>query len=44
MICPECRQGKHRNCEGIADLDERDAPIPCDCDSEEAHPLAGTPL
>lgn len=37
--CPECRDGKHRNCDGIADLDDNDNPVPCECDSEEPHPL-----
>lgn len=37
--CPECRDGKHMNCDGIADLDDNDQPVPCACDSEEPHPM-----
>jgi hypothetical protein len=30
-VCPECRAGKHRNCDGIA-LDERtDELVDCTC-------------
>jgi hypothetical protein len=30
QACPECRQGKHSNCTGIA-FDSNDAQVPCPC-------------
>lgn len=39
-ICPECKSGKHRNCDGIADVDEQDNFIECKCD-DGPHPLLG---
>lgn len=30
-VCPECRDGKHRNCEGTAWSDETDSPTSCAC-------------
>lgn len=44
MMCPECAQGKHRNCDGVANLDERDQVIFCDCDSKDEHPLSDSPF
>ena len=29
--CPECRAGKHRNCDGTAWDQAADAPTPCPC-------------
>lgn len=31
LICPECRAGKHINCDGIAWDFERDEPVVCVC-------------
>lgn len=31
-ICPECAQGKHRNCDGTAWNDRTDLPDTCECD------------
>lgn len=36
--CPECKAGKHKNCNGIADIDDQDNFLECDCDKDE-HPL-----
>jgi len=33
--CPECRQGKHDNCDGEAWDDELDAPVACECSRNE---------
>jgi hypothetical protein len=30
-ICPECRAGKHRNCDSTAWCDETAFPTACDC-------------
>jgi hypothetical protein len=30
-ICPECRDGKHRNCSGVAWCDLMDAETECAC-------------
>lgn len=30
-ICPECRDGKHRNCDGDAWCDEHDKLAECAC-------------
>lgn len=37
-ICPECQQGKHQNCDGLAWDFIDDKLTNCDCD-ETAHPL-----
>lgn len=29
---PECKAGKHWNCDGISDIDDDDQPVPCRCD------------
>lgn len=29
--CPECVQGKHGNCDGVADLTDEDGLVPCVC-------------
>lgn len=40
-VCPECRAGKHRNCDGVA-LDERtDEIVPCTCPPAFGHPPRG---
>lgn len=31
LICPECRDGKHINCDGTAWCDVIDFPAPCEC-------------
>lgn len=33
-LCPECRDGKCRNCDGIADLDENDNLVECECEND----------
>lgn len=40
-ICPECRSGKCRNCDGVALNRETDEFVPCECPivSEGDHPL-----
>lgn len=35
-VCPECKQGKHANCDGEAWSDEIDGPVPCSC-HEQGH-------
>lgn len=30
-VCPECKQGKHGNCDGHAGLTDDDDWIPCEC-------------
>lgn len=30
-VCPECRNGKHGNCDGEAWNDLLDMPVACDC-------------
>lgn len=35
-ICPECAQGKHRNCDGTAWDDQADERTTCAC-PDEAH-------
>lgn len=37
--CPECRDSKHQNCDGFADIDDNDNLIPCGCDGSLPHPL-----
>jgi hypothetical protein len=37
QACPECRAGKHRNCDGTAWDVEADALVDCPCN----HPLLG---
>lgn len=37
-ICPECKEGKHRNCNGVAYVDDHDQCIACQC-TEGPHPL-----
>jgi len=32
VICPECAQDKHQNCNGIAWDDEKDEPAKCECE------------
>lgn len=34
-VCPECAQGKHRNCNGEAWDDVKDEVTTCDCDERE---------
>lgn len=36
--CPECRAGKHRNCDGQAWDDAADAPTACACEHAEVTP------
>lgn len=36
--CPECKEGKHQNCNGIANVDNYFNPIPCMCLAEGGHP------
>ncbi len=31
ILCPECKQGKHANCDGTAWDKEVDAPTKCGC-------------
>jgi hypothetical protein len=31
QACPECRAGKHRNCDGTSWDQAADAPVPCPC-------------
>jgi hypothetical protein len=42
QLCPECRAGKHRNCDGTGwdiDADER---VPCPCpDESHTAPILG---
>lgn len=35
-LCPECRDGKHRNCTGVAFTDDTDEQVPCPC--HDCHP------
>lgn len=44
MVCPECQQGKHQNCDGIAYLEDDDTLIRCDCDDNAPHPLNPDPM
>lgn len=37
VICPECVQGKHSNCDGIGDIDRFNNPVNCTC-KDGAHP------
>lgn len=30
-ICPDCREGKHHNCNGVGNVDAANNPIPCLC-------------
>jgi hypothetical protein len=30
-VCPECKTGKHRNCDGTAWCFITDAPVECSC-------------
>ena len=30
LLCPECQQGKHRNCIGWT-LNDADEEVPCEC-------------
>ena len=30
-VCPECRAGKHDNCDTTAWDNDLDAPVPCEC-------------
>lgn len=30
-VCPECRAGKHLNCDTTAWDNDLDAPVPCEC-------------
>jgi hypothetical protein len=39
-MCPECQQGKHQNCDGLAWDFEIDKLTHCDCE-EGDHPLRG---
>jgi hypothetical protein len=39
-MCPECQQGKHQNCDGLAWDFEIDKLTHCDCE-EVSHPLRG---
>lgn len=39
MICPECRNGKHDNCQGDAWDNERDRPTICECWQWQHEPL-----
>jgi hypothetical protein len=41
-ICPECRQGKHDNCDGTAYDIEADALVRCLC-VDSPHLAAGQP-
>ena len=34
-ICPECRDGKHRNCNGAAWDSKKDCPTNCGCEHME---------
>lgn len=34
-ICPECAQGKHRNCDGTAWNEQTDEIDTCQCDQRE---------
>jgi hypothetical protein len=34
-ICPECRAGKHRNCDGTAYDPRTDEIVICECDERE---------
>ena len=34
-ICPECKAGKHRNCDGRAWCYQTDSGSPCRCDIAE---------
>lgn len=38
-VCPECRAGKHQNCDGAAWDNDKDAPAPCACAALD-HPAA----
>lgn len=42
-VCPECRAGKHRNCDGTAWDTEKDAPAPCECTDAEHGPQVSAP-
>ena len=35
-FCPECKNGKHRNCDNVAMTEEGDI-VPCECEHEENH-------
>jgi len=35
LLCPECRNGKHPNCDGHAWDQTADAPAPCECPEPE---------
>lgn len=32
-ICPECKAGKHNNCNGVAWDTKHDQPTNCDCEA-----------
>jgi hypothetical protein len=34
-ICPECAQGKHRNCDGTSWNEVLDSPDTCECELAE---------
>lgn len=34
ILCPECKAGKHQNCDGIADIDELDNEVLCECEDD----------
>lgn len=34
-VCPECRAGKHRNCDGTSWCDRNDRPADCTCQHTE---------
>lgn len=36
-ICPECRAGKHWNCDGVGNVDDDGNDIPCACIEEKYH-------
>lgn len=40
--CPDCEQGKHRNCTGEAWDNTKDAPTACPCSLNLAGPHRGT--
>lgn len=40
-ICPECKTGKHPNCNGVGDIADDNTLIACRC-TEGIHPHRGT--